>query len=277
MKESYIPTFETQKIDLEGVANARELGGYVMQDGRRIRHGLLLRSGTLNTATDDDIRKLHDEFDLRHVFDFRTGYEAAKAPDRVVPGSDNISLPSVDPVDDVWAETPLAKTTIYTFEQDVMTFAKSEQGKTIAKHMYPSLVMSEYTQLQYATFLNYAVNTQKGAILWHCSQGKDRTGLGAAFLLAALGASRELILQDFNISNIFYKPLVDKLIVRLAEEGCGEEEFEVIRAIVGVSNHNFINVLDLIDREFGSMHTYLVDFLCVSEEEIEILCNRYLE
>ena len=269
-------SFKTQSIGLEGVANARELGGYPMNDGRRVRRGRFFRTGALATATDNDIRKL-EAFSLRHVFDFRTGYEADKAPDLPVPGADRFSLPSVDPVDDVWKETPLAKATKDIFVDELLRFSFTDEAKAIARNMYPSLILSEYTQLQYATFLNYAVNTPEGAILWHCSQGKDRTGIGAAFLLSALGASRELLIADFDLSNVFYRQQTDDLIAQLTTMGGGEEEFEVIRSFIGVNTKNFISALNLIDHEFGSMQKYLTEYLCISEEEMEKFRSHALE
>ena len=54
-------SYPQQALDLEGVANARELGGYVMLDGRKIRRGMLLRSGNLYNATEEDVAKLTNE------------------------------------------------------------------------------------------------------------------------------------------------------------------------------------------------------------------------
>ena len=91
-----------------------------------------------------------------------------------------------------------------------------------ARELYPSLVLSEFSQLQYATFMNLVLETEEGAILWHCSQGKDRTGIGAALILGALGADRATILADFDRSNDAYRPLVQKLCAEVRAAGGGE-------------------------------------------------------
>ena len=84
----------------------------------------------------------------------------------------------------------------------------------MAANMYPSLIRSEYSQLQYATFLRLIVESpEDGGILWHCFQGKDRTGWGAAYLLFALGVDREAIIADFDLSNAAYRTLVEMKIV----------------------------------------------------------------
>lgn len=271
-------TYEQQSIDLTGVPNARDLGGYVMADGRRIKRGLLLRTGCLNAATDADIRRLAEVYHVAHVFDFRTKSEIERKPDREVPGSDNIHLPSNDPgKEGEWRASALSDVARNNDMDLLLRSAQTEETKRTLFNMYPDLVTSEWTQLQFATFLNFAAKTDSGSILWHCSQGKDRTGWGAAFILGALGASRELIIEDFDMSNIFYRDEVAALCEKLKEMGGNDEDAEVIRGFIGVSTRNFIKSLDLIDSMFGSMQDYLRNQLCLSEEEQEKMKARYLE
>ena len=143
--------------------------------------------------------------------------------------------------------------------------------------MYPSLIRSEFSQLQYASFLRLIVEApDDGGILWHCAQGKDRTGWGAAFLMFALGVDRETIISDFRLSNVAYQPLVDRLNADIDRRGGGDAEKAVILAFMGVSTPNFIRTLDIIDREYGGMTAYLHDILCLTHDDIQILRKRYL-
>ena len=143
--------------------------------------------------------------------------------------------------------------------------------------MYPSLICSEFSQLQYAAFLRLIIEApEDGGILWHCAQGKDRTGWGAAFLMFALGVDREAIIEDFEQSNEAYRPIVTKLNADVLNRGGGEKEMAVIQAFMGVSTPNFISTLDLIDREFGGMTAYLHEILCLSHDDIQTLRKRYL-
>ena len=143
--------------------------------------------------------------------------------------------------------------------------------------MYPSLIRSEYSQLQYAAFLRLIVETPDGAVLWHCFQGKDRTGWGAAFILSAIGVDRETIIADFDRSNDAYRELVARLNNDIIARGGGEAEMDVVQAFMGVSTKNFRSTLDLIDREFGGMMSYLQNQLLLSKEDIQLLRKRYLE
>ena len=77
------------------VRNARDLGGIRIGD-KVVRKGLLLRTGHLNDATEEDVRRLQEEFHLRRIFDFRGVPEAALQPDVEVPGAEVIQLPTLD-------------------------------------------------------------------------------------------------------------------------------------------------------------------------------------
>ena len=264
-------------IGLEGVANARDLGGYVMRDGRRIREGLLLRSGNLMRATPEDKRRLQEEFHLRRIFDFRTYGEVYREPDCVIAGSSNTLLPTIDPEIEKRSGEAMPAEVFINLEAFLMRSANQPLVQRLARNMYPDFIYSEYTQLQYATFLSGVLATKEGAVLWHCSQGKDRTGLGAAFLLSCLGAPREVIIADFDRSNDFYRDTVARLSAQAHAQGWGEAEDDVIQAFVGVHTGNFVRTLDRIDQDFGSLHDYITNQLLFSESEQEQLRDRYLK
>ena len=59
-------------LNLEGIPNVRELGGYIMKDGREVKHNLLFRGGLLRKAAPESLRKMSGEFNIRINFDFRT-------------------------------------------------------------------------------------------------------------------------------------------------------------------------------------------------------------
>lgn len=276
-KNSIELSYNRQSLHLEGVANARELGGYIMQDGRKIRSGMLIRSGNLYNATEEDVTKLAHEYHVTRVFDFRGESESRMSPDRRIPDSVSMHLPCVDPNDDEWENTALVQVAKnFTIEQ-LVKVAKTDEAKQLTLNMYPSLVKSEYTRRQYGAFLKQVTNYDGGATLWHCSQGKDRAGWGSAFILGALGAPRELIIADFDLSNVYYKDIVDEITEKLIADGGTDADVDVIRAFVGCSKKNFTYTLNLIEENYGSLLHFIIHQLGVSESEIAQMRATYLE
>ena len=98
-----------QSIRLTGVGNARELGGYKAEDGRTIRHGLLLRTAKLSGATEEDIQRLISEYHLAVVVDFRGNDEIENNPDPDISGARNLNLQIIDKEDDPLPEEMAAE------------------------------------------------------------------------------------------------------------------------------------------------------------------------
>ena len=265
-------------IAFEGIENARELGGLQMQDGRTIRAGKLVRSAELSKASDADVALLKKRFGLTDVFDFRFEAERSKAMDREIEGVKNTWLSTLPEKFVAAFASGRADTTVVQSQNLMETlseYAFNPKAQEMAQKLYPAIVMDTTSQKRYGEFLR-GVLSSKGGALWHCSQGKDRCGWGSAFVLAALGASRETIVEDFALSNVSYAPAVEAISAKIVEKGGGEAELSFIRAMIGVSVENFEATLDLIDSRYGSLQAYLEEALGFSAEEQESMKRKYL-
>ena len=270
---------QDRTIPFEGIENARELGGLVMQDGRSIRLGTLVRSGNLSKASDKDVAILKDRFRLKDVYDFRFEAEAAAAPDREMEGVRNTLLSTLPQVfiDGFSAgRADTAQIQASGFLERLAQYAFDPRAQEMGRRLYPAIVMDPVSQQRYGAFFRGVLEAD-GGVLWHCSQGKDRCGWGAAFVLAALGASRETIVEDFDFSNVSYATQVEAISQKVIEMGGGEEELAFIRAMVGVSKENFESTLDFIDSEFGSLSAYLEKALGFSAQDQAKLRSKLLK
>ena len=146
----------------------------------------------------------------------------------------------------------------------------------MAHELYPAIVTDSTAQHYYGAFLRSVLRAE-GGVLWHCSQGKDRAGWASAFLLAALGASRDVIIEDFDLSNQSYAPQVEALTAKVQGKNGSEDAIAFIHAMVGVSRENFEAALDLIDQKYGSLSGYIENQLGFSKEEQQQLRTKYLE
>lgn len=266
------------KIVFDKIDNARDLGGIVGAGGRAIRPHRLLRTAHLHDATDADVARLKEEYQLCRIFDFRSLGEFEAVPDREIEGVQHHLLPTIDMRAEQQTGKPIPDEAFLELDRHIVNYSFYPEVQMMAANMYPSLIQSEFSQLQYAAFLRLIVEApEDGGILWHCAQGKDRTGWGAAFLMFALGVDRETIITDFNESNEAYLPIVTKLNNDVIARGGGEAEMAVIQAFMGVSTPNFISTLDIIDREYGGMTNYLHEILCLTHDDIQLLRKRYLQ
>ena len=255
----------------DGIENARELGGLVMQDGRTIREGVLVRSGELSKASDADVALLKERFALTDVFDFRFELERSRKPDREMEGVTNTWLSTLPQAFlSAFASGRADSTTVQSASllEALASYAFHPQAQEMAQKLYPAIVTDTTSQKRYGEFLR-GVLEAKGGALWHCSQGKDRCGWGSAFVLAALGASRETIVEDFAVSNVSYEKAIEAISARVIEKGGGEPELAFIRAMVGVNVENFEHTLDLIDSQYGSLPAYLEKALGFTAAEQE--------
>lgn len=266
-----------QYLPVDGIVNARDLGGYQATDGKTVRHGLLLRSASLAEAKEKDLSYLSG-IPVGTVVDFRMDFELRGKEDKMIPGARYVRLPvnssGIDVADEDAKE--LSRHKSFDIRKFIMIAAFNKRAQKIAHEMYPIMVMDEDCQKQFAAFLQIAVHADS-AILFHCTQGKDRAGLASAYILSALGVDRETIIKDFDATNAIYAKDVKRLSRRVRFLGGKDKEIETVKAFIGANTDNFIKALDLIDSEYGSMLNYIQGPLGLSDNDILRLKERYLQ
>ena len=262
------------------IVNLRDLGGYALPGGKTVKSGMLLRSAHLADATDADVAYL-ESLSVSLVVDFRTEVDLKGKANKDVPGARYVNLP-IDASGNVAAnatEEEKKKVTggkKFEVKKVILFAAFNDRAKAIAREMYPNLLFDPKCQEQFARFLRLVVETENGAVLYHCTQGKDRTGIASALLLAALGASRETIVSDFDATNKVYEKDVRKYSRRVRFWGGKEEEVAVVKAFLGANTENFVKALDTVDQQYGSIEAYLKGPMGLTDDDIRILRKRYL-
>lgn len=270
-----------QFLPVQGIVNARDLGGYTVQDGMKVKDKVLIRAAHLADATYSDIRCL-SELPVTKVIDFRIEEEKMGQLDRVVPGAEYITLP-INASGKVSAElTEKEKKKLVgkkkvDVKKIILFAAFNKTAQKVAREMYPTLLFDPECQRQFARFFQDVLSTDSGAVLYHCTQGKDRTGVASALLLAALGADRETIVADFDATNKVYEKDIKKYSRRVKFLRGKEEEIGVVKAFIGCNTENFVKALDRIDHEYGSMEAYLKGPMALTDDDIRLLRERYLE
>lgn len=272
--------FSQQFLPVRGIVNARDLGAYRMKDGRILREGALIRAAHLAEASDADLEYL-SAIPVAKVIDFRKDEELQGKVDRAVPGAEYVRIP-VDASGNAAAQASeeerkkITGRKKFDVKKIIVMVAFNEKAAKVAREMYSTLVFNPECQQQFARFFREVLATENGAVLYHCTQGKDRTGIASALLLAALGADRETIVADFDATNIVYEADVRKYSRRVRFWGGKDEEVGVVKSFLGANTENFIGTLDEIDRRYGSIEAYLKGHIGLTDGDIRVLRERYL-
>lgn len=270
----------TNRIELEGMPNTRDLGGMPARDGRRIRHGRLLRSGDLFATTAEGERVLKEEYHLKKVIDMRTSEERKQRPDRSIEGVTYLDLPILE--EKTLGITREKETDRNVIDQVITgmlcgNVSAKEAAENYMRRMYAGFVQNEFARKQYRRFFEELSEDAGGSILWHCTAGKDRAGLATVLLLWALGADRELIMQDYLKVNEYARPVVE-LQGRLAMERTQSAEAKiVVEKLFSVEPSYLEAVYAQINRDFGSMDAFLEQEMGLDAKNIRKLEELYLE
>ncbi len=179
-----------RKLPLEGPRNFRDLGGYPTQAGQRVRWGQIFRADSLAELTDADIAYL-ERIGLARVIDLRGEAEASARPNRLagIPGFAYVQLPigEADLSPDEWARRFEAG----SFGEIDATWLVRGYQRTLDERAHR--VGGVLRQLAAAP----------SPAVFHCTAGKDRTGIVSALLLLVLGVPREIVIGDYSLTALY--------------------------------------------------------------------------
>lgn len=260
---------KNQLIGITGAHNSRQLGGYQIGN-KKIKNDLLLRTAAISGLTEADSVLLADKYRVQRIYDFRGKNEAMTSPD-VIPG--NAGYLSLSISFDVSENVSEKKQSQEEMIMMLLQNADNPLVQDMCDHMYDKIFFDEASQDVYRRFFAdlVSLDPKDGAVLWHCTQGKDRAGSASAMLLAALGADRDLIMADFTLSKNYYDPFVAKIPVN------NDTQSKVLNTLISANPVIFEQTLDKVDAKYGSLRNYLTECLGVTPEMMETLRDRYLE
>lgn len=242
-------------IHFEGIPNARDLGGLTNREGRTIRKGLLIRSAGLFEASSHDIRRLEREYRLQAVIDLRTTTERQEKPDVPIPGAKYCPIPVFD-------------------EQVAGISHERQKPKLSALPPMASLYQHMVTDGDCRKHLGQAaiaVMTQpfsEGSVLWHCTEGKDRCGLLSAILLMALGVTRQVIAEDYLLTNAVNGPKAQRFYQGMLTAGRSQQEADALRDVFLAKDSYLQSAFDGIDQQFPEEQAFLTLGLGIPEETL---------
>lgn len=264
------------RIDLEKSSNTRDLGGLPSADGRTVKPRRLIRSCSLAALTDKDKYKLTSSYNLKTIVDFRTDKECDEKPDPVI---EDVSYHHLPVIEDVAAGITHDKESEgSSFQNTVALLLKNEiSPEDYMKNMYRNIAASSYSRQAYRRFFDLLLKQEEGALLWHCSAGKDRAGIGSALVLSALSVPRDMVVKDYLMTGTFLKEDIAHAENKLRQKTDNPSLLNCIRICMEVKKEYIESVFQVFEDECGSVDSFLSSKLGLTEDKLEKLKTLYLE
>jgi len=235
MSESY-----PRHIRFESVPNFRDLGGYRTHDGRAVVWRRLFRSAALHRMSDRDMARLKQDIGPRAVIDLRSPRNPQKNAEVLLLeeiGARHYPIP---------------------FRPDSSSYVKEEweayPSATNMGAIYLSRISEQPFGKRLVDALELIAEGDNHPLIFHCSAGKDRTGVLAAVVLAAMGIVDEDVIEDYALS----APLMTEIRARMMSDPATaaavkdqpEYQWEASAESMAV-------FLSLLRQEYGSAQGFL--------------------
>ena len=260
----------SRRVELEGQPNFRDLGGYPAADGRAVRWGSIYRSGALgHVSASDEVRLA--SLGLRTVIDLRSPAEvAAFGASYVPPGARPVAIPVGSGELGTKILPALLEGDFSRLTPDLLVRVNRQLARDAAQ--------------SFAELLRAVADPANRPVVFHCTQGKDRTGFGAALILSALGVSWDDIVEDYLLSNRYRAVENEQYLAMVAERaahamGVPVEELDLatIRPLFYVDASALEAARAEVTRANGGLDAYLTEALGFGEPERARLRDDLLE
>ena len=255
------------QLPFVGSSNFRELGGYPADEGKTVKWGQIYRGVPTGLLTGDADRKLLDSLGLCLILDLRSKAEAAKCPDYVPDGARMVRICGLCHADG-------SEIGFSPEDKALLLKGKKDEDHNMADAMYEQMLFGNKAFRE----LFRALEAGETPILFHCSAGKDRTGVAAMLILLALGASDATIQADFVQSNVCRKAELEAVWAQHADEIAADPAMkEHYLGIYGVYPESVPFVLGIIRNKCGSTDAYLESEYGLTPARLMRLRRMYLE
>ena len=254
-------------LNLTYTFNTRELGGLKTKDGKTIKHNHLIRSGLLKRLSLEDIELLKSH-NLKVVIDFRSEQEFINKPDVRIDNVKYLNFPALK------HDVSKNKDNKHSDSNLLQLVDKETGGMKMLLKTYHELVTSDEGIKAYQNFFKTLIE-EEGAILWHCSQGKDRAGLAAFFLEYMLGVPMEECIKDYLYTNIAMELKIKQLTPIVLNQSNNDRTLLPHLKDVFTAKIEYLNeAINTINSTYGSIDNFIINILKV---DVNRLKDKYLE
>ncbi len=242
-------------IQLENSINIRDIGGYTGIDGRKIKWRKVIRSEELAHLSDKDV-DYFAALRLKHVFDFRNAAKSERQADRLPKTAEYHLLP-IFSGDDMGLDRDFTQPGVVDeFMRQIYKIQTEERAQCFAE------------------VLKYLTESSEYPILYHCTNGKDRTGFMTYLILSILGVKEEVILSDYTLTNLTFDESYN-LLGNIMSEELGIENYHLWE-FYGVKPDWLKISMDYVKSNFGNVETYLMEKTDLREKDFKKIQDNLL-
>lgn len=262
-----------ERIRLKKLNNTRDLGGMPAADGKKIKYGKLIRSGKLYNLPQKTVKVL-ENMGITTIVDMRIEREQLEHPTTEIKGAKKVHLPLVCTATVGITHTNSMASTMRKESKRIKT--EFGTADNYMKSVYNIILFEEESQKKLRKFFDLVI-ADENCILWHCSAGKDRTGIAAMLLEGVLGVDEKTIIEDYKASRKFLtkKRVLQKAGVFIAPVPI---KFKQILLVLTETKTKYITgAIEEIKSRYGSIPDYCRNALNLTEDEIQFLKDKYLE
>ncbi|MEH0834438.1 tyrosine-protein phosphatase [Pectobacterium cacticida] len=229
-------------LPLDGGINFRDLGGNRAADGRIIRHGKLFRSGSLDLLSQADCEHLAG-VPISHVVDYRDADEIAQKPDVLWEGAHYHAHPA----------NPLRHEVTANLDSLGSDVLESFDSQAFMQELYRRL---PFNNAAYKKLVSLLLQQDEGGVVQHCAVGKDRTGIGSALVMFALGADEQTVMEDYLLTETTLMPFRQRLLARLSET-LNEKALRQFSYVLSVQEAFIVTALQAIYERYATIDNWL--------------------
>lgn len=251
---------ETELI-LDGGINFRDLGGLLAAEGQRVKPGYLFRAGDLHHLSARDCEILR-ELPLRVILDYRDEEECRIKPDKLWSGVEYHSVPA----------NPAGQLVNGNLEKLTTEVLAEIDARVWMSDFYRRL---PFANPAYRQLVSQILSKPEGAIVQHCAFGKDRTGVGSALVLFALGADEETVMADYLRTGQALASYREQMLAQYAEvlDKRALQQFGYLLE----ANPDFLQAaIDAIAERYGSTAAWLAQDYQLDSGRCAELRSHYL-
>jgi protein-tyrosine phosphatase len=250
-----------RKLPLEGPRNFRDLGGYPTADGRRVRWGQLFRADSLAELTDGDVDYL-GRIGLARVIDLRGDAEISERPNRLA-GRASFS----------YAQIAIGEGDLSPAEW-ARKFESGEFGEIDASWLVRGYRRTLDERAHRVGDVLRALAAAPTPAVFHCTAGKDRTGVVSALLLLLLGVPREVVVGDYSLTALYTDNRIPAADQWFAERGIDPER---AAHVLSSRREAMEETLAHLDAEHGGAERFLRERAGITADRADALRRWLIE